>query len=65
MRSTVLALTLIAALAAPALAEPEKAADEKATPAHEETVKKAPAPINDPNWTPCDYTSDNDDNGCN
>ena len=63
MRTTVLALTLIAAFAAPAFAEPEKA-EPKATPVHEETVKKAPAQINDPNWQPCDYSSDSDVDGC-
>jgi hypothetical protein len=63
MRTTVLALTLVAAFAAPAFAESEKAAEPKA--AHEEAVKKAPAQINDPNWTPCNYQDgDNDDNGC-
>jgi len=45
MRTPVLALTLIAAFAAPAFAEPEKAAEPNAT--HEETVKKAPAQNDD------------------
>jgi hypothetical protein len=60
MRTTVLALTLIAAFAAPAFAEPEKAAEPKAT--HEETAKKAPAQNDD--WETCSPGVQDDNGGC-
>jgi hypothetical protein len=60
MRTTVLALTLIAAFAAPAFAESEKAAEEKAT---QETVKKAPAQSGD-NWGTCGDSVEDDNGGC-
>ena len=63
MRTTVLALTLVAAFAAPAFAESEKATEEKATPAQEETVKKAPAQSGD-NWGTCGDTVEDDNGGC-
>ena len=61
MRTTVLALTLVAAFAAPAFAESEKVAEEKAT--HEETVKKAPAQSGD-NWGTCGDSVEDDNGGC-
>ena len=62
MRTTVLALTLIAAIAAPAFAESEKAAEPKAAPVQEETVKKAPAQ-ND-SWETCSPDVPDDNGGC-
>jgi hypothetical protein len=59
MRTTVLALTLIAAFAAPAFAAEEKA-QEKAT--HEETAKKAPAQNDD--WETCSPGVQDDNGGC-
>lgn len=66
MHRAVLALTLIAAFSVPAFAESEKAERDHAQPAptQEGTVKKAPAQVNDPDWSPCDYNSESDPNGC-
>jgi hypothetical protein len=67
MRTTILALTLVAAFAAPAFAESEKAVEaehQQATPAQEHPVEKAPAQVNDPDWKPCKYQSERDPNGC-
>ena len=67
MRTTILALTLVTAFAAPAFAEPEKAVEaehQQVAPAQEHPVEKAPAQVNDPDWKPCNYYSEKDPNGC-
>jgi hypothetical protein len=67
MRTSILALTLVAAFAAPAFAESEKAVEaehQQAAPAQEHPVEKAPAQVNDPDWKPCNYYSQKDPNGC-
>jgi hypothetical protein len=63
MRTTVLALTLIAAFAAPAFAESEKATEPKSTGTHEAAVKKAPAQSGD-NWGTCGDAVEDDNGGC-
>jgi hypothetical protein len=64
MHRVILALTLATALAAPAFAEEEKTEREHAQPVQEGTVKTTPAQINDPDWTPCNYASEDDNGGC-
>jgi hypothetical protein len=74
MKKVLIALTLVAASAAPALAD---YGNEQMTPHHQAAVsnyerhaemRMRAAPnlrqANDPYWTPCDYTSKSDLNTC-
>ena len=63
MSKVLLALTLITALSAPAFAESEKTAGE-ADRQQAEQEKAPAAQANDPNWHPCNYSSERDPNGC-
>jgi hypothetical protein len=75
MKKLLVALALVAASAAPALADCRK---EPTTPHHQRLVTsherhadvrmRRVTPdlrqANDPYWTPCDYSSDTDPDGC-
>lgn len=73
MSKTLLALILVAALSAPASAETAKARSEpglRQSPATQQGMSDKAAKgtdrgeASDPHWTPCDYYSTRDPNGC-